>query len=262
MTGSRNRWRRAVVRAAALLAALAWSGDQVFASDNEALRIIEARVEIETGLLQIVGESFVEGDDGGVVVTLSDEPLTIVSLTDSEIVAELPAGVEAGTYRLAVVRDASLLGDRMDLTIGTAGPQGTEGEPGPQGPAGAPGVPGPPGQKGDPGTKGDPGPQGPKGLNWRGAWDPASAYRANDGVRHQGTAWIALRESTGVVPAEGVDWTLAAADGEKGLPGEQGPPGLPGASVPGNQACPPGQALRGLDVAGAIVCGGLVSAPH
>lgn len=63
------------------------------------------------------------------------------------------------------------------------------------------------------------GPQGEKGLNWRGAWDSAETYAANDAVSHDGSSWLAKRENTGATPAAGDDWTLLA---EKGQPGAAG----------------------------------------
>jgi hypothetical protein len=122
---------------------------------------------------------------------------------------------------------------------GAAGPPGNKGDPGAQG---IPGSDGPKGDKGDTGAigiagpqgvagiKGDPGPVGPKGLNWRGAWDAATAYETYDAVTVNGAAWIAKAASTGSAPAiENQDWDLLA---EKGNVGPTGPVGAQGSQGP------------------------------
>jgi hypothetical protein len=59
-------------------------------------------------------------------------------------------------------------------------------------------------------------------LTWRGPWEGAVEYQVDDAVSHEGSSWIAVQASTGVPPAEGVDWSLVAAPGEPGEPGAQG----------------------------------------
>ena len=71
------------------------------------------------------------------------------------------------------------------------------------------------------------GPQGLPGspgasIIWEGGWEPEIVYSPRDLVRYDDQSWMALQESTGVPPAEGPYWSLAAA---KGAPGEPGPPG-------------------------------------
>jgi hypothetical protein len=106
----------------------------------------------------------------------------------------------------------------LEVVLADAGPPGPEG---PQGPQGIPGQAGAPGEDGAPGV---PGPAGPKGLDWRGAWQPAVAYEKDQAVSTGGSSWIARRANTGVAPAEGADWTIVAAKGDRGEAG------LPGTS--------------------------------
>jgi hypothetical protein len=56
-------------------------------------------------------------------------------------------------------------------------------------------------------------------LNWKGAWDPAASYAADDAVSHEGSSWVAKQTSTGVAPAEGAAWTILARKGDKGPAG-------------------------------------------
>lgn len=102
---------------------------------------------------------------------------------------------------------------------GPAGPQGSQGVQGETGSAGPPGIPGPSGVPGPQGVQGPSGPAGPEGLNWKGAWDPAATYAADDAVSHAGSSWVAKQPSTGVAPAEGAAWTILARKGDKGPAG-------------------------------------------
>ncbi len=92
-------------------------------------------------------------------VLLNGAPLIIVSYTDAQIVATLPANTTTGTYGLIV---ANCIGEfsQFDLTYGAAGPQGPVGPPGP---IGATGAQGPEGIMGNPGAQGPAGPTGPPG---------------------------------------------------------------------------------------------------
>jgi hypothetical protein len=90
-------------------------------------------------------------------VLLNGAPLIIVSYTDAQIVATLPANTTTGTYGLIV---ANCIGEfsQFDLTYGAAGPQG------PVGPQGVMGAQGPEGIMGNPGPQGPTGPTGPAGA--------------------------------------------------------------------------------------------------
>lgn len=113
------------------------------------------------------------------VVTLDQQPLTLVSWTDTQLVAGLPASVAAtpGNYLLTVQRpgpqrskhdhdDDEETRKRIGAfivtvgAIGPIGPTGPQGEVGPQGAPGAQGPQGAPGAQGPQGPKGDPGDSG------------------------------------------------------------------------------------------------------
>lgn len=97
-----------------------------------------------------------------------------------------------------------------------------QGAPGPQGPQG---VQGPTGLTGPQGDTGPIGPTGERGINWRGTWNIATVYAAQDGVSYNGSSFVAKVSNTSVPPAIGSTWDLIA---EKGATGETvGPvPGL------------------------------------
>jgi hypothetical protein len=85
--------------------------------------------------------------------------LPILSFTDTQIVATLPANTKAGTFSVIV---ANSLGEWVPfvLTYGATGPQGAQGPAGPQGPMGLMGNPGPAGPAGPTGPTGPPGTAG------------------------------------------------------------------------------------------------------
>jgi len=127
--------------------------------EHRRLTIISAAVDqpadMSVGKVLIQGYHLVCRDHDDLVVRLAGEPLSIIGApTATEIVAELPAGYQPGTYRLTVSRGRGSV-DRasVDLTIGAVGPPGAKGDQGTQGEQGVPGPVGPPGPKGD---KGDP----------------------------------------------------------------------------------------------------------
>jgi len=86
-------------------------------------------------------------------VLFNTAKLTLISSTATKIIANLPATVSPGSYRLRVTNSEGQNYD-FDLAYGAVGPQG---------PPGATGPPGPPGPQGPPGATGPPGPQGPQG---------------------------------------------------------------------------------------------------
>lgn len=61
-----------------------------------------------------------------------------------------------------------------------------------------------------------PGPPGPKGIEWRGAWDGAVAYRKDDAVSYRGGSYIALKPSTGEPPSNTEFWGVLSAKGADG----------------------------------------------
>jgi hypothetical protein len=228
-------WRAlaALAVATALLA-----GPAAAQGSRPQLLIVQAEADLDAETLLIQGQYFVWANDGAPVVTLAGTPLAVLSLTEVEILAQLPPDLAPGGYLLEVSRgNSSVQNGTFALTVGAVGPQGPPGPEGPRGPVGntgPQGLTGPPGPQGETGETGPEGPQGPKGLNWRGAWDAGVEYQTDDAVSHEGSSWIALAASTGEAPAEGGFWTLVAArgdEGPQGLQGETGPPGPQG--VPG-----------------------------
>ncbi len=88
---------------------------------------------------------------GSPIVSLGGVRLSVVSFTNTQINAALPAGMAPGSYDLAVTARGAA---NFDVTIGTGlpGPAGPAGAAGPVGPAGATGAPGPQGAQGPAGT--------------------------------------------------------------------------------------------------------------
>jgi Collagen triple helix repeat (20 copies)/IPT/TIG domain len=95
------------------------------------------------------------------IVVLGTTTLSIVSASDTVIVATLPANEPAGSYTLSVQETSS--GSKtttFGLTIGAVGPAGPTGSQGPQGFTGATGATGPAGVQGPSGPTGATGPAG------------------------------------------------------------------------------------------------------
>ncbi|MBU1313974.1 MAG: hypothetical protein KJ947_22545 [Alphaproteobacteria bacterium] len=67
------------------------------------------------------------------------------------------------------------------------------------------------------------GPEGPVGfLDFKGDYSSVTAYSANDGVRYNGSSWVALQSTTGNAPptlpaTENAYWSLLAVKGQDGL---------------------------------------------
>jgi len=115
-----------------------------------------------------------------------------------------------------------------DSVVGPQGPIGPQGPAGPQGSAGPQGPAGPQGLQGVAGPQGPAGPQG-DGFAFRGAWNNAVAYQPNDVVTANGSAYIALRQTTGVDPTTpGDDWAIFVARGQVGPAGANGSDGTNG----------------------------------
>ena len=165
-------------------------------------RIEEARADFQAGLLVIRGQNLVRHTSDQVYVSLAGELLPVVGRLATEVVAQLPAGTEPGSYRLVVVRSGFVpLADAMDVTLGAAGPPG---EPGHEGPKGDMGDPGPPGL---PGERGAIGPPGVDGATWfPGDGPPAETLgrpgdfyldRKSGDVFHHAGRWVRLTNITG-----------------------------------------------------------------
>ena len=86
-------------------------------------------------------------------VLFNNAKLTLVSDTNTKIVAHLPASVTAGTFNLTVTNSENNK-FTFDVAYGAVGPQGPAGPIGPQGATGSPGVAGPTGPTGPTGPRG------------------------------------------------------------------------------------------------------------
>ena len=174
-------------------------------------------------------------------VRLDGALLNVLSHTDQQITAGLPAKLDAGSYLLTVTSGNGVTQfDAFSTTIGAIGPmgpmgpQGFAGATGPQGPAGPAGPQGP---KGDTGATGATGPQGPKGdAGATGAQGP------------QG--------NTGATGAQGP----AGPDGAQGPAGPSGPTGPQGPAGPQGPQGPAGTSFSFYDVdTNAPPCGATLS---
>lgn len=52
-----------------------------------------------------------------------------------------------------------------------------------------------------------------------GEYDPSTQYDRLDAVQYQGSGYLSLKTQTGVMPADGEDWMLLVAQGDKGVSG-------------------------------------------
>jgi hypothetical protein len=113
-------------------------------------------VNYQTNQVTLNGSGF-EPTKVAPTVVLSKTTLSVVSASDTQIVAKLPASVAPGAYGITVkvTGGASTV---FDMTYGATGPQG------PAGPAGAKGPQGATGQAGLTGAAGPQGPKGPAGA--------------------------------------------------------------------------------------------------
>lgn len=111
------------------------------------------------------------------------------------------------------------------------------GRPVPAGEIGPAGLPGPTGEHGPPGAAGERGERGERGLPGADArpWqhrrnhDPAQSYEKGDVVAHDGGSWVALQDNAGPLPGSG--WAQLAIRGQRGKPGDRGPPGPEGRGI-------------------------------
>jgi hypothetical protein len=143
-----------------------------FADSPHDPAITEARAE--GGMLHILGLNL---SGARPQVTLGTLPLSVVSMTPTQIDALVPANVVPGSYLLTVTLGKSksvsdglkddAKSDEFWVTIGAAGqqgPAGTAGLQGAMGPIGPQGIPGVAGAAGRDGASGAQGPIGPQGM--------------------------------------------------------------------------------------------------
>jgi hypothetical protein len=130
-----------------------------FAATIPILTVNRATINYSNNQVTFNGSGF-EPSKKSPTVLFAGSPLTVVSFTDNQIVAALPANTVAGNFTVLIVNS---FGEFFpyELTYGSAGPQGPMGPQGPQGQAGAVGPAGPTGPTGPQGLQG---PQGPAGA--------------------------------------------------------------------------------------------------
>src|SRR5205809_122603 len=81
------------------------------------------------------------------------------------------------------------------------------------------------------GPTGGAGETGAKGLTWRGAWKPATAYATGDAVESKGSSYVAVKGMSALEdsePPEPLHWELFAKEGAKGVTGATGAEGKTG----------------------------------
>src|SRR5262245_50148715 len=208
---------------------------------RQQLVVERAEADLTAETLLIEGQKLIWNKDIEVLVTLAATPLVVLSTSETQVLAQLPAGLAPGSYVLRVSRGTSTVQtDVFDLAIGASGLPGPAGPPGPDGPPGDPGPQGLPGQQGPPGERGPQGVQGERGL--QGLQGPPGS------------------------PGQPGQTGQPGQPGQPGQQGIQGPPGPPGPPGPAG-ACfdgdfvncytgPTGTRGRGLCVAGARACQG------
>jgi hypothetical protein len=130
-----------------------------FAAILPILTISKASVDYTLNQVTFNGSGF-EPSKKAPTILFAGSPLSVISFTDTQIVAVLPMNTGAGNFTVLVVNS---LGEFLpyELTYGSTGPQGPIGPAGPQGQTGAVGPAGPTGPAGPQGLQG---PQGPAGV--------------------------------------------------------------------------------------------------
>jgi hypothetical protein len=132
------------------LAALLLIPSLAFGAGIPILTLNSATINYTNNQVTLLGTSF-EPLKKTPTVLFSGTPLPIVTFSNTQIVAALPADMTAGTYSVFV---ANSLGEVVPFVL-------TYGATGPQGPAGAKGATGATGPQGVPGPAGPTGPEGP-----------------------------------------------------------------------------------------------------
>src|SRR5215467_5456955 len=107
--------------------------------------------------ITVIGSGF-SPQNKAPVVLFNNVTVPVLSFADTQIVASLPAGTSAGSYRLRITNSQGNFYE-FDVTYGAVGPQG------PMGLIGPTGARGPAGPQGPAGATGATGPQGPVGAS-------------------------------------------------------------------------------------------------
>jgi hypothetical protein len=215
----------------------------VHAASSTGPVINSATVNYSTNVLTVTGQNFTAAGPT-VTATLNAIPLSLLSASNTQLVANLPAGLRPGTYRLTVTNSASPnQPGNADLTIGAVGPIGPQGPPGPQGAQGALGPSGPTGPSGATGPAGAIGPQGPagatgargeQGITWRGVWDSTATYAVGDAVFYHGSSFVAPSANSQTTPGGAAVTYTFDSDAQQWSGAWQGSGGNAGAYL-GNQ---------------------------
>lgn len=120
-------------------------------------------------------------------VLFNNVTLTLGSFSNAQVVANLPTGTSAGSYRLRITNSQGNYYE-FDVTYGAVGPQGPMGPQGltgatgltgpvgPTGPTGSTGLTGPTGPAGPTGPTGATGPQGPAGATGPFTWTTSQTF--------------------------------------------------------------------------------------
>jgi hypothetical protein len=187
-----------------------------------------AIISSTTSQITIAGTNLLPAS-GPPVVYLDGILLTLFSSSSTKIVADMPAGLSSGSFRLLVGAGV------FDVTNGAVGPTGATGPAGPQGAtgsAGATGATGPAGSAGPQGSQGVPGTNGIS-IAWLGVWLNTSSYAVNNAVSFNGSSYVSLGSNTGQEPdTSPSSWNLLASVGAPGTAGPQGPTGPAGPTGP------------------------------
>lgn len=146
-------------------------------------RVLSALINTSKDEVTIVGTGFVPATKRP-SVSLGGRALTLISATNTSVVAKLPSGVAAGSYLLVLTTSANQAVS-FTLSVGTTGPAGP---PGPEGPKGATGAQGPRG------ATGPQGPAGPPGSGGAGQVYSANIYLLVSGDAQEIGPEIALTE--------------------------------------------------------------------
>jgi Collagen triple helix repeat (20 copies) len=144
---------------------LAYSTRCLFATVVSEPVVTKGTFNYQTNQVTLSGSGF-EPTKAVPTVVMSKTTLSVVSASDTQIVAKLPAPVAPGAYGITV-KVTSGASTVFDMTYGAEGPQGPigpQGATGAKGPAGPQGFAGVQGLTGPTGPTGPSGPQGPKGA--------------------------------------------------------------------------------------------------
>ncbi len=165
--------------------------------------------------MTINGSGFKPGS-GAPTVILGFDTLSLVSSTDTLIVATLPTNEPSGSYDLSVtIAGGGAKTDTFGVTIGAVGPQGPQGFTGATGPTGPQGPQGPAGADSTvPGPSGPTGPQGTAGQSaFAGIWSPSGTYTVGQEVMRSSSVggspgpFFNLTGNTGTEPVlDTINW--------------------------------------------------------